>query len=141
MNESEFLKLINCNFPYGDKQACFKLINESADISDNTSYAVLELICCKPLGHPILAEEQHELIRAWDKKNTHPVKNNIIKAAIACVELDGLQEKIVLRYMDELKPFNNQFKALMILHASVDDTATAKYENKFNEVRNAWKNA
>jgi hypothetical protein len=141
MNEDEFLKSIDANFPYGDKKACFVLINKSVTISDNASFAILESICCKPFGHPILAEEQHELISVWKEINTHPVKDYIVEAAIACVDLDGLAEEKVLRYMDELKPYKNQFKALMILHASVDDTATAKYQNKFNEITDIWKNA
>ena len=142
MNEEDFLSSINCKFPYEDKEACLSLIDKSVSISDNASYAVLEAICCKPFMHPIKTKDQLELIDAWKKRNTHPSMENIIEAAIACVHSpDGLPEDKVIRYMDELAPFKNQHKALMILYSSIENTTSGAYQDKFNEIRGLWKSA
>ena len=143
MNEEDFLASINCEFPYGNNQACQDLIDKSVTISDNASYAVLEAICCKPFMHLIKAKEQLELIEVWRSKNSHPCMENIIEAAIACVKMPevGLPEEKVLRYMDELAPFKNQCKALMILYSSIENTSSGAYQDKFNEVSKAWDRA
>ena len=135
MNEEEFLSLINCKFPYEDKQACLELIDKSVSISDNASYAVLEAICCRPFMHPIKAKEQLELIEAWRIKNNHPGMENIIEAAIACVSKpEGLPEDKVLRYMDEVAQYKRQYKALMILYSSIENTTSGAYQDKYNEI-------
>ena len=73
MNEEEFLKSIDCRFPYENENQWRALIHQGKEISENASFGVLEEISRKPFGNKISEKEQLKMVGAWEIENEHPL--------------------------------------------------------------------
>lgn len=124
MTEREFLELIDCNFPYGDKQRCVELIDRSLLISPNAVFAVVKEICRIPVSERQNASETFllELLNVVDNKFEHPIKKLVFDVARILIKRGEISVHDAVSKMEEIVKHQDVFSARSIVYFSCDDT-------------------
>jgi hypothetical protein len=120
LKELEFIDSIDGHFPYQDRAACLKLIEEAIVISPNAVYAVIEEIARIPDEDreiiPFLS--LIDLLKIIDAKFNHPLKNKIIAVATNMVKEKETPLEETLLNLEEVRKFPRLFSALNIIFYS-----------------------
>lgn len=124
MTEKEFLELIDCNFPYGDRQRCVELIDRSLSISPNAVFAVVEEICRIPGSERQNVSETFllELLNGIDNKFEHPIKGLVFEVARVLIKRGKISVDDAVLKMEEIVKYQDAFSARSIVYFSCDDT-------------------
>jgi len=140
--ELEFIDSIDSKFPYRDRKACLKLIDEAISISDNCVFAVVEEVCRIPDEErdavPFLF--LNELLKIIDGKFEHPVKQTVLTIAGRMLKQEETPGSEAVANMESLKQFPRLYAALNILyHSSFDESGML--DKAWDEVIKHWDNA
>lgn len=138
MNEEEFLKSIDCRFPYENENQWRALIHQGKEISENASFGVLEEISRKPFGNKISEKEQLKMVGAWEIENEHPLVQPVIEAAKAIITNEPLSVEKTLGLLSQVQAFRNLYCALNIISFACDDVE-GLVDKKWQEIVNSWK--
>jgi hypothetical protein len=65
MNEEEFVRSVDCAFPYGDVERRSAVLREAATISANAELMVLHEILCPPSSVVISPLDQAGMVEEW----------------------------------------------------------------------------
>lgn len=124
MTEKDFLELIDCAFPYDNKERCIELIDQSLSISPNAVFAVVEEICRVPVSKRQNVSEAFllELLNVIDNKFEHPIKNLMLEVARVLIKRGEISVDDAILKMEEIVKYQNTFSARSILYFSCDDT-------------------
>jgi hypothetical protein len=137
-NEEEFLNSIDCCFPYENESQWRALILQGRDISENASFGVLEEISRKPFGSQVSEKEQLAMVGVWEEENKHPLVQPVIEAAKAIITNDLLSVERVLKLLDQVQSYRNQYCAVNIIYFACDDVEDLADE-KWQRIVNSWK--
>jgi len=118
------LELIDCCFPYGNKERCIELIDQSLSISPNAVYKVVEEICRIPASERQNVSETFllELLNVIDNKFEHPVKDLVFEVARVLIKKGEISVDDAILKMEELVKYKDAFSARSIMYVSCDDT-------------------
>ena len=108
MNEEEFLKSIDCCFPYENESRWKALILKGKAISENASFGVLHEIARKPFGNQVSEKAQLAMVNFWDAENEHPLAKSVIEAAKAIITDNLLSVEKVLELLSQVQVYRNQ---------------------------------
>ena len=133
MTEKEFLELIDCAFPYHNKEGCIELIDQSLSISPNAVYAVVEEICRIPVSERQNVSETFllEMLNVIDNKFEHPIKDLVLEVARILIKRGEISVDDAILKMEELVKYQDVFSARSIVYFSCDDTE-GKLEKYFS---------
>lgn len=132
MKEIDFLNLIDCKFPYNNKQRCLDLIDQSLSISPNAVFAAIEEICRIPPSERQYVSEMLllELLNVIDNKFEHPIKDMAFEAARSLIRKSEISVDDAIMKMEEIIKYPDVFSARNIVYFSCDD-AEGKLEKYF----------
>lgn len=140
--EIEFIEKINCNFPYQDKELCIQLIKESAAISDNAIFTVVEELCRIPPMNRSIASHEYllELLEITAKEINHPLKEMVLNTARVMIVEKVISVDEAIENMKIIRDYPGQWGALSIMYFSCDDTEGigGKLEYTFDSIRDEW---
>ena len=136
MTETEFIQMIDCNFPYEDKLRCRELITLGHKISSNSSFMVLSEICRKPGNSKVTEQEQMELLIIWQTSSIHPLKNLITEAGKAVIFGEDIGNAEYEKMITEITPYKDEYCALGLLSCSCRDFEYA--DKLYENVKKEW---
>ncbi len=73
VTEEEFIKTVDCLFPYDDEVQAIELIKIGSAISPNAAFMVLHEICRPPRSSHVAASRVNELLAKWTAAAHHPL--------------------------------------------------------------------
>ena len=140
MEETEFYELIDCEFPYNNRERAIELIDLGISISANASFAVLHELCRPGMGTDVTKETLLDLIAIWVEKVNHPLAISVVPVARMMAEgkEQPVDEAILL--LLEIAPYEGLYAALNIAYFSCDDT-NGGMEVAYEEVVDGWEAA
>jgi hypothetical protein len=137
--EKHFADEIDCRFPYGDLDACKRLIDCGIAISPGAAFAALHEIC-RPSRHArVTAERLLELLDYWRSRFDHPAAQMMQEVARAIIFKQPLPVDDVIARMNILAGYPPLFPALSILYFSCDDV-DERLEPIYDKIWKRWAN-
>jgi hypothetical protein len=112
--EVAFFDPIDAAFPYNDAERASALIAEGWSISLNAAFFVLHEICWSGPTAGVSRRRLIGLLEEWRSGPGHPLKEPLIKCAMAIIEdaLLPLEDGLII--MDEIAAYEAQRNALAI---------------------------
>lgn len=141
--DKAFIDKIDCNFPYHDKEACLRLIDEAASLSTNSMFFVIEELSRIPSydGDKVTTDFLLDLLSKTKSKFNHPLKEMIVDTAAKMIQGQRLTVDEAILRMKSVKNYRGQFAALSILYFSCDDKED-KLDTVWDAIISDWnKNA
>jgi len=140
--EKEFYDRIDCKFPYQDKSACLKLIDEAAFLPPNALFFVIHEICRVPTSEKdkVNSALLLDLLSYTTNRINHPLKEMVEQTARKMILGKELGVDEVISKMILIKNYHGQYSALNILYFSCDDIH-GKLEPVMNEIHTHWHKA
>ncbi|MDX2033712.1 MAG: hypothetical protein SF339_23755 [Blastocatellia bacterium] len=126
MTEEEFIRGIDCAFPYDDRAAAERVIEEGAALSANAAFMALHEICRPSASRRVERELQWELLAAWRARFDHPLAGPVLRAARAIIEGAPLAAAEALEVMRAIESHPGQYNALAIVSFACEDEAVAR---------------
>lgn len=144
-NQSDkvFIGKIDCNFPYHDKEACLRLIDEAAALSTNSMFFVIEQLCRLPSSDKgnVTADFLLNLLSVTERKFHHPLKEMVVDIASKMIQGQKLAVDEAISRMENVKNYKEQFAALSIVYFSCEDKED-RLDTAWNNIISDWnKNA
>jgi hypothetical protein len=137
MTEEEFINSIDCKFPYYDKSAWTKIVEQGCKLSSNSAFAVLHEICRPPFGEQITPAQLMEIANYWQQHFTHPLVPIVFNAACKMIKDQELPVEDVIEAMKKIAIHQNEYCALAILYFSCND-AEGKLEEVCETITSNW---
>lgn len=137
MTEADFASLIDCRFPYNDRDASIALMDHANAISSNAAFMVLEEIARPAVSAEVSKETRLELIQEWRERTNHPLVSSMAKVARAMVHDKLYSVEDALIHMDQISCFKGSFAALNIAYFSCDD-ADGLVDQANERIRGQW---
>jgi hypothetical protein len=141
MNESEFDQLIDCNFPYHDRQEASHLIDMACQISTEAAFMVAHELARPPYSDVdkidplVLLEMLSELENKFD----HPIKAVIFSICRKMIQRQHLSGEEALAVLNYLKVYPGQFSAAAIVYFSCnDDLYMDQIDQEFQLLIQSW---
>ena len=121
--DKAFIDKIDCNFPYHDKEACLRIIDEAASLSTNSMFFVIEELCRIPSSDKgnVTTDFLLDLLSKTKSKFNHPLKEMIVDTASKMIKGQELTVDEAISRMENVKSYKGQFAALNIVYFSCDD--------------------
>ncbi len=126
MTEEEFIRGIDCAFPYEERAAAARVIEEGAGLSANAAFMTLHEICRPPVRRRVGRELQLELLAAWRARFDHPLAGPVLRAARAIIEGEPLPGAEAIAAMRAIESHPGQYNALAIVGFACEDEAVAR---------------
>lgn len=140
MTEEEFIKNVDCRFPYEDEGQASKLIELGSAISTNAAFMVLHEICRPPRSRQLGASRVNELLAEWTASVHHPLVLEVLPVATAMIQHREISTVEAIRVMKRIAMHPNQFCALSIAYFACDDIA-GEVETEYQAIVDAWAKA
>lgn len=100
MTEEDFIRLVDCRFPYLDRESSLLLMQEAAKISPNAQFMVLSEILRLPGSMQVPVAVQHELVFEWQKAAGSETFSAF--ATIAVTKLDTIPDSNLARKLVDI---------------------------------------
>ncbi|TFW27003.1 hypothetical protein [Duganella callida] len=139
MTEEEFIKTVDCRFPYDDEVHASELIELGSAISPNAAFMVLHEICRPPRSSQVVGSRVNELLAEWTAAVHHPLVQEVLPVARAMTQNREISTVEAIRVMKSIAPYRNQFSALSIAYFACDDL-TGEGEAEYRSVIDEWDN-
>ena len=137
MTEDEFIKTVDCRFPYDDEVRARELIKLGSAISPNAAFMVLHEICRPPRSSQVVISRANELLGEWSVAVHHPLVQEVLPAAKAMIQKREFSPVEAICVMKSISPYRNQFSALSIPYFACDDT-TGEVEAEYRGIIDVW---
>ncbi len=137
MTESEFIRSIDCQLPYGNLELVRSLIEQAKGISCNAVFMVLHEICRPPRREQIDLNARLELLAVWSQAVEHSLNNTLLPIAESIIRGDDVTPGVAAKAMREVAQFPNQHNALAISYFSCDDV-DGEVEALHQTITSAW---
>jgi hypothetical protein len=137
MDEKDFIESLDCNFPYTDKSAWKKLVQQGCEISSDAAFAVLHEICRPPSNAKVAKEQLREMADYWLKYAALPLVSIVFKVAQVLIDGNELPTSETIKIMDLISKHKNEYNALAIAYFSCDDK-NGDVDKKYNEIISSW---
>ena len=137
MTEDEFIKTVDCRFPYDDEVRARELIKLGSAISPNAAFMVLHEICRPPCSSQVVISRVNVLLGEWIVAVRHPLVQEVLPVAKAMIQNREISPVEAIRVMKSIAPYRNQFSALSIAYFACDDT-TGEAEAEYQCVFDVW---
>lgn len=137
MIEEEFIKAVDCRFPYEDPRQASELIKLGSAISTNAAFMVLHEICRRPRSNHVATSRVNDLLAEWTEAVHHPLVLEVLPVATAVIQNRELSTVEAIRVMKKIAPHPNQFSALSIIYFACDDIA-GEVETEYQAIVDAW---
>lgn len=137
MTEEEFIKTVDCRFPYDDQVQARELIKLGSAISPNAAFMVLHEICRPPRSSQVVASRVSELLAEWTAAVQHPLVPEVLPVATAMFENREISAVEAIRVMKSIAPYRNQYCALSIAYFACDDLV-GEGEAEYQSVIDEW---
>ena len=138
--EREFLRAIDCRFPYDDERRWKALIDQSVEISPNAAFAVLYEISAP--GQSIKSSLKHgqlqNILDYWLSRFSHPVRDVVVPAAIALLNSQTQTEQATIEAMQKVAAFPGLDFALIVLDYACDDV-DGRVDAASNAIGETWR--
>lgn len=121
MNESEFITMIDSNFPYASEDDWKRIIDSGVSISSNAAFMVMHEICRVPCGVDVSMEVRFHMLAYLRKNFDHPLLPELLPIAEAMIEGVDVPCEQALKIMWQIAKFRNEYSALAIAYFSCDD--------------------
>ncbi|WP_298561656.1 hypothetical protein [uncultured Aliiroseovarius sp.] len=121
MSEVDFADLIDCRFPYDDRDAAVALMDQANAISPNASFMVLEELSRPLASEEVTKETRLELIQEWSKRTKHPLASPMAEMALTMAHGKFCSVEKALVRMEQISHFAGLYAGLNIGYFSCDD--------------------
>ena len=138
--EADFIKEIDCAFPYLQATRAKELIQVGARISPNAAFMVLHELCRNPRGVKVRPFQLQKYIEYWSESFSHPLNKLIVPVAIKMVHHKRIPVDRCLAYMDQVSLFKDCINVLDILYFSCE-SHTGPIETKYVKILQQWQKA
>jgi len=81
VTEDEFIKTVDCRFPYDDEVRARELIKLGSAISPNAAFMVLHEICRPPCSSQVVISRVNVLLGEWIVAVRHPLVQEVLPVA------------------------------------------------------------
>lgn len=139
VTEEEFVKTVDCRFPYDDHVQANVLIKLGSAVSPNAAFMVLHEICRPPGSSQVVANRINELLAEWTAAVHHPLVLVVLPVATAMIQNREISTSEAIRVMKSIAPYRNQFSALSIAYFACDDM-TGDGEREYQSIIDGWAN-
>jgi hypothetical protein len=140
MTESEFIRSIDCQLPYGNLEKVRSLIEQANGISSNAVFMVLHEICRPPRREVIDLNARLELLANWSQSVEHPLSATLLPIAKSMIRGEDVPPGAAVAAMREVAQFPNQYNALAIPYFSCNDV-DGEVDALHKRITNAWAGA
>lgn len=139
-SDKAFIDKIDCNFPYYDKEACLRLIDEAADLSANSMFFVIKELCRIPssVKDEVTTDFLSDLLSVAKRKFHHPIKEMVLDTASKMIHGKNLTVDDAVSRMESVKSYKGQFAALSIIYFSCDDKEE-RLDTIWDNIISGWK--
>jgi len=137
VTEDEFIKTVDCRFPYDNEVRASELIKLGSAISPNAAFMVLHEICRPPRSSQVVTSRVNVLLAEWTTAVHHPLVQEVLPVAKAMIQNREISPDEAIRVMKSIAPYRNQFSALSIAYFACDDT-TGEAEAEYQCVIDVW---
>jgi hypothetical protein len=144
MNESEFIYLIDCNFPYHDRQEASHLIDLACQISLNAAFMVAHELARPPknkldkLNEMVLLDMLSELEGIFE----HPIKQMVFSICRKMIRGQQVTGAEAITALDHLKDYPGQYNAVNIACFCCDEEMQMEQvEQHYQALIQSWKNS
>jgi hypothetical protein len=139
--ENNFFERIHCNFPYHDREECFRLIEEATTLSADSIFKVIEEVCRLPKSEEgkVSITVLEELLSVVKGEFNHPLRDLALDAAFKMIHGQEVQVQEASEKMEIIRKYSGQYSALSILYFSCNDEEQ-KLENLWDSIISEWKN-
>ncbi|OOG45630.1 hypothetical protein [Rhodanobacter sp. C01] len=138
MTEIEFIREMDCRFPYEDWEKCLSLMELGASISANSAFMVLHEICRPPRSKKIKVHLLKALLDAWQERFTHPLVQVVLPAAEALMHRKTISVIDALNTMRSVARYQDQYNALALPYFASDDDVDETVEALYKETILRW---
>lgn len=142
MNEIEFVDLIDCNFPYHDRQEASRLIDLACQLSPNAAFMVAHELARPPHGELDKLNEMVllDMLNELEGKFEHPIKPIVFSICRKLIQGQQVTGAEALSVLDHLKDFPDQYNAAAIAYFSCDDEMQMnQIDQQYEALIQSWK--
>ena|ERR1039457_3359533 len=140
MTENEFIKSIDCQFPYQDREASRNLVLTACELSANAAFAVLDEIAQPGKGCPVPIEIRQENISLLEAYLNHPLVPILLPVARRMVLDEDLTVLEAVECMNAIRSYPGQYSALELALMSCDD-CNGVANQVYEQIRELWQSA
>ncbi|KQW73137.1 hypothetical protein ASE17_09310 [Phenylobacterium sp. Root77] len=118
--EISFASDLFVRFSHDDRGVASGLIDEARSISFNACCCVLNEICRPAIPGKVAPGRQLELLDEWAKGIEHPLKEAVLRCAVALINAEPLSYEACRRLMDDIARYDGQRAALGLAYFAGD---------------------
>jgi hypothetical protein len=137
-SEGEFIRAIDCRFPYDDSAAAAALIDEACAISANAAYMVVEELARRPRSARASDSTCLTLLDQVDARFSHPMKDIVLSVARRMVRHEVVPFEECRLIMQEIAAYPGQFHALAVVSCSCEEAGMDAADDLYERICAEW---
>ena len=138
MSETEFIKQIDCRFPYYRTVEWRRLSAKAARISSNAAFMVVHEVCRPPRSTELSPRQATAIVRHLHRRFRHPLCRVLAPVIQAYVTGNALRPSKAACLMRKVAAYPGQYNALGLCYFSADDSA-GSLERLHERVLSKWR--
>ncbi len=138
MTETDFLRSIDCRFPYGDNVAARALVVQSLEISPNAVFMVVHELARPGYSVNPSVARRLELLSEIRGSFKHPIAGPVLTLAERIILGEEASVEEAIAVMEQIRHFPNEYSALAIAYMSCDDRENLA-DRLYNNIVNRWR--
>jgi hypothetical protein len=140
MTEPEFIRQIDCDFPYASALKWRKILKSSVSFSANATFMVLHELCRPPKSATSSSSQRKVIRQHLYKYFRHPLKSRLEKIITSQINGKKVSIAVAAKAMRYVASHPNQYNALAICYFSCNDKNN--YIEQLHEgIIEKWRNA
>jgi len=138
MNESEFISLVDCAFPYGRPTRWRQLSATAPRISSNAAFMVLHEVCRVPRSVPMDQARSEAMISHLRRRFRHPALRVIEPAIRSYLAGTKLRPSTAAALMRKVAVHTGEYNALALCHFIAYDDRNGVLERTYQHITSRW---
>lgn len=136
VTENEFIRSIDCRFPYHDRVRARELIEASLAISANAVFTIVHELVLPGHSVQVAPTVLLELLSELEARFEHPLKALVFAVARRMIRDEPLSQQEVLQAISQVAEHPGEYQALNVISSSGEPDDGI--ENADEKVRAQW---
>lgn len=138
-SEEEFIRAIDCCFPYNDADRATALVDEACEISPNAVFMVVHELARVPRGQNVDDATRFTLLDRLEARFDHPLKLPVFQVARRMMRDEYLSTDDCLELMRTIAVYRHQSNALLIVYFSCEESGMDAANDLCDEIDEQWR--
>lgn len=138
MTEEEFVRQIDCQFPYQDERAGLALVEEASKVSPNACFMIGEELCRPPHDAAPDVDSRLRVLARLRQAFDHPLREPVLEVVELRIRGGDLPVRDALTLLRRIGAYPGQYCAMNIVYFACDQDSSGELDEECDEIRECW---